>query len=100
MTHRGLYFCAEETCILAPEKWRGGFGLCLKHAKQHGWIEHAPELEKVAKLKKDFMTRLMESIENKNFDDVIDETFPYMARKTFPTSEPVPHWSEYREYPF
>ena len=104
MTHRGLYFCAEETCILAPEKWRGRFGLCLKHALHHGWIERAPELDEIKKLiakqKKDFLTRLQDGLKNNNLDDVLDETFPYMAPKKFPTSEPVPHWSEYRETPF
>lgn len=105
MTHRGLFFCADETCCLGPEKWRAGLGLCLKHALQQGWVKQAPELNEVQKLinkhvRKSFLTRLLEGLADNNIDGVLDNTFPYMAAQSYPKTEPVPHWSEYRETPF
>lgn len=107
MKHRGLFYCGyDETCGLAPEIWRGEngskIGLCAKHALLTGWIDKMPEPIQEAKPvenNKGFLQRLLDGIENGTIADVLDKLFPHTASNS-PTTEPTPHWSEYRDYPF
>lgn len=107
MTHRGLFFCANETCYLAPEIWRGKIGnrlgLCAEHALTIGWIDKIPEpvqQSKPAGNRKSFLTRLLEGEANGTTGSVLDASFPCDDKQIFPTHEPTQHWSEYRDYPF
>lgn len=96
---RGLFYCGDETCFLAPEVWRGDGsskrGLCANHALQRGWISEMPkpvQESAPAQSKKSFLDRLLEATANGNVDAALDNLFALNA--------PARHWSEYREYPF
>jgi hypothetical protein len=78
VTKRGLFFCAAESCYLAPEIWRNGFGLCQKHAIEYGVIEAPPSKPKFEK-RQSYLDRLLNEIDAEKYAPPVP-TSPPLAR--------------------
>lgn len=96
---RGLFYCGDTTCSLAPEIWRGDGlnkrGLCAIHALRIGWVNQMPKPVQEStppQSSKSFLARLLEAHKHGNVDAELDKLFPMIM--------PERHWSEYREVPF